>query len=47
MNPLNVASYIAGFSQMSLKAFVLASMVGCLPEILLYSFLGSHLLFQK
>lgn len=41
--PFNIVSFLAGLSQMDLKSFTLATILGTIPEALLFSLIGSEL----
>lgn len=42
--PYKIVSYSAGISQMGFRAFIFATLIGQMPAILLYSFLGEDIL---
>lgn len=43
VNPFNVVSFLAGLTQMSYVSFLMATMVGCIPEVLIFVFIGSRI----
>lgn len=40
--PFNVISYLAGMTQMKIFSFTLATALGVIPEVVLFTFLGSQ-----
>ncbi|HWA51586.1 MAG TPA: VTT domain-containing protein [Patescibacteria group bacterium] len=41
--PFNMVSFLAGLTEMNFKSFLIATLLGCIPEVILFTFIGNAL----